>query len=124
MKKIIYVVTIVLLTITAKLVAQPEGRQFDGLAMKEKQKAKLVEALNLTVAQADSVVTIQADFLPKYRGLRGLQPEERMAKMKELNDAMKAKYIAVLKDEKLVAKVLEFQEKQRQERMERVRAGE
>ena len=125
MKRIIYVLTIVLLSVATKLIAQPpEGRQFDPAAMKEKQKTKLIEELKLTNAQADSVATIQLEFMPKLRGMRGLQAEERLIKMKEVNDAYKTRLTSALKDEKLVTKVIEFQEKQRQERMERMRAGE
>ena len=125
MKRIIYVLTIVLLSVATKLIAQPpEGRQFDPVAMKEKQKTKLIEELKLTNAQADSVATIQLEFMPKLRGMRGLQAEERLIKMKEVNDAYKTRLTSALKDEKLVTKVIEFQEKQRQERMERMRAGE
>ena len=114
-----------MLSVATKLVAQPpEGRQFDPVAMKEKQKTKLIEELKLTNAQADSVATIQLEFMPKLRGMRGLQAEERLIKMKEVNDAYKTRLNSALKDEKLVAKVIEFQEKQRQERMERMRAGE
>ena len=44
MKKTIYVLTIVLLSVATKLVAQPpEGRQFNPAAMKEKQKTKLID---------------------------------------------------------------------------------
>lgn len=105
--------------------AQPsDGRQFDPAAMKERQKLKIKEDLKTSDAQADSIATIQIEFMPKLRGMRGLQQEERATKMKKINDAFKARLKTALADDKLVEKVIEYQETQRKERMERMRNRE
>ena len=44
--------------------------------------------LKLTDVQADSVVAIQVDFMQQRKGIRDLVPEDKKAKMKEINDAM------------------------------------
>lgn len=124
MKKIIGIASLALCLVATTTNAQEGRRQLDPSAMRErteKQKAKLKEELKLTDAQADSVVAIQMEFLPKMRGLREFEPEERMAKMKEINDNYKARLKEALKDDKLVTKVIEFQEKQRKEMMEKMR---
>ena len=121
MKKLFIYLLILLLANTNVSFANTNF-QPDPAEMKARQKAKLMADIKLTDAQADSVVNISMEFMPKLRGMRGLQPEERMAKLKEINDGMKARLTAALKDEKLVNTVLEYQEKQRKERMEQMRA--
>lgn len=124
MKKIIGIAAVAFCLAATTTNAQEGRRQMDPGAMKErneKQKAKLKEELKLTDAQADSVVAIQMEVMPKMRGLRDLEPEERMAKMKEINESYKARLKEALKDDKLVTKVIEFQEKQRKEMMEKMR---
>lgn len=57
--------------------------------------------------------------------MRGLQPEERMAKMKELNDAFKARLTTALSNNtELVKKVMDYREEKMKERMERRRGDE
>lgn len=113
------------LTLGILLKAQPpQDKQLGPAAIKERQKSKLKEDLKLSDAQAESVAVIQMEYMPKLRGMRGLEKEERMAKMKEINDAYKAKLKTALNDDKLVEKVIEYQEKQRRERMEKMRNGE
>lgn len=46
-------------------ISQPPGRDFNPAAMKERQKAQLIQDLKLTDAQADSVATIQMELMPK-----------------------------------------------------------
>ena len=123
MKKLLLSLLILTLVTTVSINAQ-QGRQFDPAAMKEKQKAKLKEDLKLSDIQADSVTAIQFEYMPKLRGLRGIQGEERVAKMKEINDAYKARLKSALKDDKLVDEVIEYQETQRKQRIERMRGGE
>lgn len=123
MKKLLLTLLVLTIGTTLSVKAQ-EGRQFDPVAMKERQKTKLKEDLKLTDVQADSVVAIQFEYMPKIRGLRGVQGEERITKMKEINDAYKARLKSALKDDKLVDKVVEYQEAQRKERAERMRGGE
>ncbi len=124
MKKILLIATIVIAATTTKLMAQEGRQQFNPEAMKErneKMKAKMKEDLKLTDAQADSVIAVQTEFMPKMMGLRGLSQEERMAKIKEIQDDIKARLKAALKDEKLAEKVIEYQARQRREAMEKMR---
>ena len=123
MKKILFVLSVVF-ACNISTAQPPEGRQFDPAAMKERQKTKLKTDLKLTDLQADSVATIQMEYMPKLRGMRGLEQEERMAKMKDMNDTFKARLKAALGDDKLVEKVVAYQEQQQKERMERRRNGE
>ena len=125
MKKLLFALVIMLLGSSVSSKAQPqEGNQFDPAAMKERQKSKLKEDLKLSETQAEDVATIQLEFMPKLRGLRGLQSEERVIKMKEIVDAFKTKLKVVLKDDKLVDKVIDYQEAQRKERMEKMRGNQ
>jgi hypothetical protein len=123
MKKLLFALIIMLLGTSTN--AQPqEGNQFDPAAIKERQKSKLKEDLKLSETQAEDVATIQLEFMPKMRGLRGLQTEERVIKLKEIGDAFKTKLKFALKDDKLVYKVIEYQEAQRKERMEKMRGNQ
>lgn len=116
---------VVFIGATTSLNAQPPaGRQLGQVEMYKAQKEKLKEDLKLTDVQADSVATIQMEYMPKLRGMRGLEQEARAAKIKEINDAFKARLKSALGDDKLVDKVIEYQETQRKERMERMRSGE
>ena len=124
MKKLFFAIFTLLIASTMLYAQPPEGKQFDPATIKERQKSKLKEDLKLTNAQAESVATIQMEYMPKLRGLRALEKEERQAKMKEINDAYKAKLKTALNDDKLVEQVMEYQEKQRKERMEKMRGGE
>ncbi|MCX6209518.1 MAG: hypothetical protein NTZ59_08415 [Bacteroidetes bacterium] len=124
MKKVLFIVAVMLSTISFKTMAQEGRPQFNPEAIKERNekiKAKLKDELKLTDSQADGVIAIQMENMQKMRGLRGLDQEERMTKMKEIGDASKAKLKELLKDDKLVDKVIEFQEKQRKEMMEKMR---
>jgi hypothetical protein len=123
MKKLLIIAAIATFSASTTINAQ-EGRQFDPAAMKERQKTKLKEDLKLTDAQADSVVTIQFESMGKLRGLRGMDQETRLTKIKEVNDANKARLQSALGDDKLVEKVLAYQEEQRKQRAERMRSGE
>ena len=127
MKKIVTTLVFLMICIFNILTAQTtESKQLNPTiaAIKDKQKIKLKEDLKLNDYQAEEVATIQMEFMPKLRGLRGLQKEDRLLKIKEINDAYKAKLTAVLKDNKLVEKVIEYQDTQRKARMERVKNGE
>ncbi len=127
MKKIVTTLVFLMICIFNILTAQTtESKQLNPTiaAIKDKQKIKLKEDLKLNDYQAEEVATIQMEFMPKLRGLRGLQKEDRLLKIKEINDAYKAKLTAVLKDDKLVEKVIEHQEAERKSRMERVKNGE
>lgn len=124
MKKI-FALVLLFFVLANYTIAQPPGRGFDPSAMKDRQKTQLIQDLKLTDAQADSVATIQMEFMPKLRGLRGLQAEERMAKMKEMNDAFKARLTKALNNNtELVKKVMAYREEKLKERMERRRGDE
>ncbi len=78
------------------------------------------DSLNLSDLQVDSVKTIFKEFLPKQMELRQNQDmsrEERMAKMKEINDQRNARMKAVLTDEQF-KKLQEMEERRRQRMMQ------
>jgi hypothetical protein len=70
------------------------------------------------------VVNIELEFMPKMRGLRGLAPEERKIKIQEMTETQKAELKTALKVDKVVDKVVQYQEQQRKERMERMKFGD
>ncbi len=112
MKKVIALLAIVLAGITS---VQAQGGGFDPAAMKERQVKMLKESdLKLTDVQIDSVVAVQAEFMQQRRGMRDLTPEDRQAKMKELNEAMAKRMAMALKDEALANKVMAYQQEQQQ----------
>jgi hypothetical protein len=88
-------------------------------ARKEKQKAKLIEDLKLTDAQAEAVMGVQANM---RKEMMQLSPEERMGKMAELNELRTKKYTEALKDEALVKKVMDYEAEQLKKRMEMQKA--
>ncbi len=122
MKKLLLLSSIAIFCTISNVNAQ-EGRGFNPSNMKENQKNKLKEDLKLTEAQADSVATIQLEYMPKLRGLRGMQGEERIAKMKEINDAYKERLNAALGDAKITEKVLAYLEEQRKQKIEKMRGN-
>ncbi len=87
-------------------------------ARKEKQKAKLMEDLKLTDAQAEAVMGVQAEMRKEMMQLRDIAPEERMGKMAELNELRMKKYTDALKDEALAKKVMEYEAEQNRIRKE------
>ena len=116
MKKVIALLTIVIAGITS---VQAQGGGFDPAAMKERQVKMLKESeLKLTDVQIDSVVSVQAEFMQQRRGLRDLTPEDRQAKMKEMNEAMAKRMATALKDEALARKVIAYQQEQQKMRQQ------
>ena len=116
MKKVIALLTIVIASITS---VQAQGGGFDPAAMKERQVKMLKESeLKLTDVQIDSVVSVQAEFMQQRRGLRDLTPEDRQAKMKEMNEAMAKRMSTALKDEALARKVIAYQQEQQKMRQQ------
>ena len=91
-------------------------------ARKEKQKAKLIEDLKLTDAQAEAVMGVQADMRKEMMQLKDLAPEERMGKMAELNELRMKKYTEALKDEALAKKVVDYLDEQNKKRIEMQKA--
>lgn len=119
MKKVIGVLAFLCTVSVSTLMAQPPGgRNFDPAKMKERQLQQLKESgLNLTDAQADSVVSVNMEARQQMRGLRDLSDDQRQAKMKELNDYRLKRWTEALKDETLAKKVADYYEKERGNRM-------
>jgi hypothetical protein len=87
--------------------------------MKERELVRLKEAnLNLTDAQADSIVAINMEVMQQMRGLRDMTDDEQKAKRKELNEYRLARWTAALKDKDLAVKVAEYYEMQRAQRQQ------
>ena len=112
MKKVFVLLAVALAIISTTTMAQGGGN-FDPAAMKERQLKMLKESdLKLTDVQADSVVAVQVDLMQQKKGMRDLAPEDRKAKMKEINDAMEKRLALALKDETLAKKVIAYQKEQ------------
>ena len=128
MKKLFLLFVVFAITTTVSINAQPGERMQltpEQIAVqKEKQKAKLMEDLKLTDAQAEAVLGVQAEMRTQQRGLRGLEPDERIAKMKEMDEMKMKKYVEVLKDEALAKKVADYDAEQNKMRLERMRPGQ
>jgi len=117
MKKVI-VLLVFLFSISGSVLMAQGGGNFDPAQMKERQLKQLKESgLNLTDAQADSVVAISLESRQQMRGLRDLSESERTTKMKEMNDTRLKRWSEALKDEALAKKVADYYEKQRGARM-------
>ena len=118
MKKVFVLLAVALAIISTTTMAQGGGN-FDPAAMKERQLKMLKESdLKLTDVQADSVVAVQVDLMQQKKGMRDLAPEDRKAKMKEINDAMEKRLALALKDETLAKKVIAYQKEQQKKMRE------
>ena len=126
MKKLFLAFVVLSITATTSSFAQPGERMQMSpeqmAARKEKQKAKLIEDLKLSDAQAEAVMGVQADMRKEMMQLRDLAPEERMGKMTELNELRMKKYSEALKDEALAKKVMDYEAEQMKKRMEMQKA--
>ncbi|MDE3126259.1 MAG: hypothetical protein KGK14_12140 [Bacteroidota bacterium] len=118
MKKIITAIIVLTIGFAGKSNAQRGG--FDPAQMKARQIEQLKTAnLNLTDAQMDSVVSINMEMMQQMRGMRDLSPDERLSKMKELNDQRMQRWTAALNNDKALAQKVEaFYEQQRKQRMQ------
>ncbi|WP_298302588.1 hypothetical protein [Hydrotalea sp.] len=118
MKKIFITLLIFSIGFAGKTMAQ--RRSFDPAQMKARQIKQLkVANLNLTDVQMDSVASINMDLMQQMRGMRDLSPDERMSKMKELNNVRMKRWTAALNNDKVLAqKVEDFYEQQRKQRMQ------
>lgn len=124
MKKLFLLIVVCSITATTSFAQPGERMQMNPeqmAAMKEKQKAKLMEDLKLSDAQADAIMGVQADMRKEMMQLRDLAPDERMGKMKEINDQKQKRYAEVLKDDALAKKVMDYEVEQNRLRMERRR---
>ncbi len=126
MKKLFLLLVVCSITATTSSFAQPGERMQMSpeqmAARKEKQKAKLIEDLKLSDAQAEAVMGVQAEMRKEMMQLRDLAPEERMGKMAELNELRMKKYREALKDEALAKKVMDYEAEQMKKRMEMQKA--
>ena len=125
MKKLFLLLVVCSITATTSFAQPGERMQMSPeqmAARKEKQKAKLIEDLKLSDAQAEAVMGVQADMRKEMMQLRDLAPEERMGKMTELNELRMKKYSEALKDEALAKKVMDYEAEQMKKRMEMQKA--
>jgi hypothetical protein len=117
MKKILTGIAITIMLFTASsLFAQGggQGRMMDPAAMKQ----KLIDSLQLTNVQADSVVAISQEFRPKMRDIfmdQSLSQDDKRAKMGDLNDQRNKRIKAVLGDD-LFKKYQAYEERNRPQR--------
>ncbi|MBY0349247.1 MAG: hypothetical protein K2W79_13395 [Hydrotalea flava] len=120
MKKIFITLIIFTVGFAGKSMAQRMGGNFDPAQMKARQLEQLKASnLHLTDVQADSVVSINMDMMQQTRGMRDLSRDERMAKMKALNDLRMKRWTAALNnDPALAQKVADFYEQERKQRMQ------
>lgn len=123
MKKILFIL-FASLTFATISNAQQGGRR--GGMNPQEMIQQLKDSLNLSDVQVDSVKVIFKEFLSKQMELRQNQDmsrEDRMAKMKELNDARNARLKSVFTDEQY-NKFKEMEERRREQmRGERERGG-
>jgi hypothetical protein len=114
MKKISTLVAILCVALVCKTYAQSStSTSFNPTALKDREKSIIIQDLQLTENQAEKVVIIQMEFMPKFRGIRGLLPEERETKINELNNARLKKLNETLQDTNLTNKVIAYFDEQR-----------
>lgn len=95
-----------------------QNAQYDGSRMKERLKSEL----NLTDAQADSVMAINKDYMMQLRSLKAdstLSTTEKQTKMSEYNQQKTTRLQAVLSKEQM--KQLEELQEKNKERMQKLR---
>lgn len=124
-KKVFAGATLIVALFTASSVlAQGGGMRGDTAAMRQYMEARLAKMktdLNLTQVQADSMRAITMDMYAQRRAMmsdpanEGLSREDRMAKMKPLQDAANARIQAVLGPD-LYKKYQDWQEANRPQR--------
>jgi uncharacterized tellurite resistance protein B-like protein len=109
MKKIFF---LLFACLSIGVVASAQGRGQNPEAMKQMLK----DSLQLSDKQLDSVVTILQEFQPKQREImmnQDMSREDKMAKVKELNDARNARLKGILTEEQF-KKYQEMEERRRQ----------
>src|SRR5580698_9223502 len=124
MKKILTGIAVTLMLFSASsLFAQQGGGRggMDPAAMKQ----KLIDSLQLTGVQADSVVAIGQEFRPKMRDIfmdQSLSQDDKRAKMGDLNQQRNKRIQAVLGDD-LFKKYQAWEERNRPQRGGGMRGG-
>lgn len=118
MKKLLSGLTIMLILISASssLYAQQGGGQgrMDPAVLKQ----RLIDSLQLSGVQADSVVAIGQEFRPKMRDIfmdQSLSQDDKRSKMAELNQQRNKRIQAVLGDD-LFKKYQAWEERNRPQR--------
>ena len=88
-------------------------------------KQRLIDSLQLTGVQADSVVDIQQEYRPKMRDIfmdQSLSQDEKRSKISAINDERNKRIKAVLGDG-LFQKYQDFEQRNRQQRGQGMRGG-
>lgn len=121
MKKLLSLLTLVLVLGSKSAIAQPPGGgdpETMKARMKERVKPQLIESTKITDAEADKVIDIYFEAQQEQRKLRELGEEERAKKGKEIAEARDKKLKAIpLSDEKIKA-VNTFYDEMRKKMME------
>ena len=111
MKKIIGLLTVAVLICCTAVIAQPPGG--GGQQMTPEQRTAMMKErlkpAGLTDVQTDSVIAVLTDrsYMSNMGNMREMDPEERQAKMKEVNDA-RAKRLEKSIGAELTKKVMEM----------------
>ena len=118
MKKILCVLAVLVTVSSAGLYAQQgAGRTFDPAKMKERELQRLKQSeLQLTDAQADSIVAVNIEAFQQMRDFRELPEDVRRSKIKDLDGYRLKRWSEALKNEELAKKVAEFYQKEREKR--------
>jgi hypothetical protein len=106
--------TIMLFSASSLFAQQGGGRMMDPVAMKQ----KLIDSLQLSGVQADSVVAISQEFRPKMRDIfmdQSLSQDDKRAKLGDLNQIRNKRIQAVLGDD-LFKKYHAYEERNRPQR--------
>ncbi|HLK27746.1 MAG TPA: hypothetical protein VKT28_04145 [Puia sp.] len=115
MKKILTAISVMAITLsTSSLYAQRGEGRMDPAVMKQ----RLIDSLQLSGVQADSVIAIGREFAPKMREIRmdqGMSEDDKKAKMKDISDVRNKRIQAVLGDD-LYKKYHEWEERMRAQR--------
>jgi hypothetical protein len=123
MKKIISGICIVMLLFSASSVFAQRGG--GGMMDPAVLKQKLIDSLQLTGVQADSVVAIGQEFRPKMRDIfmdQSLSQDDKRAKLGDLNDQRNKRIKTVLGDD-LFKKYQDWEARNRPQRGQGMRGG-
>ncbi len=110
MKKVLALVAIVLGCSATSVMAQgPGGGQQMDPAQRAAMMKERLKPLGLTDVQSDSAVAIMTDrsYMANMGNMRDMAPEERQAKMKEVNDAREKRLVKAGFSAELAKKVIE-----------------
>ena len=117
MKKLVFCMAIALTVFSVSSFAQPGGGG-------ERMKQMLKDSLQLTDVQIDSVTAVRQQFQPQMRDIfmdQSLSPDDKKAKLADLNTQMKARYKGFLTADQI--EKLEAIQQRMRERMMRNRGG-